>query len=387
MEQLKQAQPKKSMTVFVSSTFLDTNLERDVLHRKILIFYDMRFGVKDENTLDHMTWVACKEAIQQCHEGSDGLFSSLSLQGDRYGYLPLPKYLDEEVLLKARKDHQSDSNFSETLKLLEKWYVLDENHCPSGYELKSLLSINDSEYWNRVLPTLRDTLFDSVAFERLASLPDQNLLVNRSVTEFDYDKERCYWVQRSFQKDSLREFKDDPNCFKLTEKFTSPSSAMKLEFLQTKMKMHLKEDQRCELFAEISPESYLKNEGCEEYLEKWEAATRDCLEKDLDKVIEKSEKWNTGFAGISVDHLEEMHHCSTAFKKVGTFFGRSDLLESAVEKLTRAKMDNSLFSGIDLALVGKSGCGKTAMMSKLALSSFDAQFRQSFVFVGLLNIV
>jgi 23S rRNA U2552 (ribose-2'-O)-methylase RlmE/FtsJ len=62
---------------------LDTNLERDVLHRKILpdlqkkaqqhevqvIIYDMRFGVKDENTKDHMTWVACKEAIQQCHEG------------------------------------------------------------------------------------------------------------------------------------------------------------------------------------------------------------------------------------------------------------------------------------------------------------------------------
>jgi 23S rRNA U2552 (ribose-2'-O)-methylase RlmE/FtsJ len=75
--------PKKKLMIFVSSTFLDTNLERDVLHRKILpdlqkkaqqhevqvIIYDMRFGVKDENTKDHMTWVACKEAIQQCHEG------------------------------------------------------------------------------------------------------------------------------------------------------------------------------------------------------------------------------------------------------------------------------------------------------------------------------
>jgi hypothetical protein len=54
--------PQNRMTVFVSSTFLDTKVERDILHSKILrdlqsqfkdidiVFYDMRFGVKDENT-------------------------------------------------------------------------------------------------------------------------------------------------------------------------------------------------------------------------------------------------------------------------------------------------------------------------------------------------
>ena len=26
-----------------------------------VIFVDMRFGVKDENTKDHMTWTACKD--------------------------------------------------------------------------------------------------------------------------------------------------------------------------------------------------------------------------------------------------------------------------------------------------------------------------------------
>jgi hypothetical protein len=124
MKELKRLMPKKKLMVFVSSTFLDTNLERDILHRKILpdlqkkaqqhevqvIFYDMRFGVKDENTKDHMTWMACKEAIQQCHEGSDGLFF-LSLQADRYGYRPLPKYLDQKVLLESVKteDHAKES--------------------------------------------------------------------------------------------------------------------------------------------------------------------------------------------------------------------------------------------------------------------------------------
>jgi hypothetical protein len=146
----------------------------------------MRFGVKDENTKDHMTWVACKEAIQQCHEGSDALFF-LSLQADRYGYRPLPKYLDQQVLLQAMKakDHTQES-----LKVLKEWYILDENHCPTRYELRPLKvggdgKVSDPEYWDKVLPLLRDSVFDSVAFESCTSLNEEVLLVNRSVTEWE----------------------------------------------------------------------------------------------------------------------------------------------------------------------------------------------------------
>jgi hypothetical protein len=173
MAELRQVMPKKKLMVFVSFTFLDTNLERDILHRKILsdlqkkaqqyeiqvILYDMRFGVKDENTKDHMTWVACKEAIQQCYEGSDGLFF-LSLQADRYGYRPLPKYLDENVLLDALK---AKEHSEESLQVVKEWYILDTNQCPPRYELRPLKAgpdskINDPEYWDKVLPMLRDSL-------------------------------------------------------------------------------------------------------------------------------------------------------------------------------------------------------------------------------------
>ena len=64
---------KKTIFVFVSSTFTDTMEERNVLQEKILprlralckehgieyIFFDMRYGVRDENTLDHQTWLGC----------------------------------------------------------------------------------------------------------------------------------------------------------------------------------------------------------------------------------------------------------------------------------------------------------------------------------------
>jgi hypothetical protein len=194
---------------------------------------------------------------------------------------------------------------------------------------------------------------------------------------FNLDKDRCYWMQRSFSTDALRGFKDNENCWKLTDKFENPSSAKKkLEFLQTKMKMYLKEDeQRCELFTGISPAIFLKNEGCEQYLQEWEKVARCGLEKELEKVIQKSKEWNVGLSGISVDHLEELvHHCSIAFTKAESFFGREELLQRAMEAVktnSRESLEKQLFSGLTLVLVGKSGCGQTALMSKLALSSLN----------------
>jgi WD40 repeat protein/tetratricopeptide (TPR) repeat protein len=400
MAELKRMLPKKNLMVFVSSTFLDSNLERDILHKKILpelqkkaqlheiqiVFYDMRFGVKDENTLDHMTWETCKEAIRQCHEGSDGLFF-LSLQADRYGYQALPKYLDQAILSKARKDHENDSNFTEIAKFLDEWYKLDENYCPPRYELKRLAKLKDPEF-EKAVPILKDCLLDSVPFENLKILPEK-IVVNRSVTQWetfyglDCGKERCYWIQRVFGKASLRSFKDNSDCWKVTDLFSVEntlngcSTATKLELFHEKMKTYLQDHQRVELSTHCSPEAYLKGEGCEEYLEVWERVTRDCLEKELKKVIDKSEQWNDGFAGIPADQLEEIvHHCSTAFTKASNFFGREELLGKALEMIKKATdpikrggdAESKPLSGICMAIVGKSGCGKTALMSKLALS-------------------
>lgn len=65
------------LKVFVSSTFTDTHLERNILLDEIvpylkqlatpyniqIVFVDMRYGVRDENTKDHMTWLARKSEL------------------------------------------------------------------------------------------------------------------------------------------------------------------------------------------------------------------------------------------------------------------------------------------------------------------------------------
>jgi len=82
------------LSVFFSSTFTDTHWARNILQNKtlkslqaisdgvVISFVDMRFGVKDENTLDHQTWTACSKEIEMCRRESDGIFF-VSLQGEK----------------------------------------------------------------------------------------------------------------------------------------------------------------------------------------------------------------------------------------------------------------------------------------------------------------
>jgi hypothetical protein len=88
-----------TLMFFASSTFTDTQKERTLLIEKIVpkmrkqlhdngedgisvLSMDMRFGVRDENTFDHQTWIACQKELKRCSRLSSGIFF-LSLQSDK----------------------------------------------------------------------------------------------------------------------------------------------------------------------------------------------------------------------------------------------------------------------------------------------------------------
>ena len=87
--------------------------------------------------------------------------------------------------------------------------------------------------------------------------------------------------------------------------------------------------------------------------------------------------------GLSGTLLDEMlHHCLWAKEKCSTFMGRAELIDAALAVIRRVDhnsnergsntnidVDTSSstpFGGVSLCLVGRSGCGKTALMAKLA---------------------
>ena len=84
---------------FGSSTFTDTQRERTSIMNKIVVKLrrhlenmgiqgvvilpvDMRFGVRDENSLEHLTWIVCQKELRRCSKLSSGIFF-ISLQSDK----------------------------------------------------------------------------------------------------------------------------------------------------------------------------------------------------------------------------------------------------------------------------------------------------------------
>jgi hypothetical protein len=87
--ELRCSEPETWQLIFIgSSTFTDTQIERDILMKEIVpilrekarpygidvVDVDMRWGVKDENTDHHMTWLACSQIIERCRLSSKGVF-------------------------------------------------------------------------------------------------------------------------------------------------------------------------------------------------------------------------------------------------------------------------------------------------------------------------
>uniref|UniRef100_A0A914PZA0 DUF4062 domain-containing protein n=2 Tax=Panagrolaimus TaxID=55784 RepID=A0A914PZA0_9BILA len=142
----------KLVRVFTSSTFTDTTLERNALMEDVypaLKMYcrethgldfqvvDMRWGVRDEATDDHMTTNLCINEIHNCQKLSMGPNFVVFLC-QKYGYRPLPSeiFANEFELLKRTLKEQS-----ENIQILDIWYLEDLNSVPSQVILQPISSI------------------------------------------------------------------------------------------------------------------------------------------------------------------------------------------------------------------------------------------------------
>ncbi|KAG1670315.1 NACHT and WD repeat domain-containing protein 2 [Nymphon striatum] len=142
----------KIVRIFTSSTFTDTQVERNMLMEQIypklkefcrekhgLEFQvvDMRWGVRDEATDDHLTTQLCMNEIKNCQRVSIGPNFVVFL-GQKYGYRPIPTFIDSDeftltvdALIKLEVDPD----------LLETWYKEDTNADPNVFVLQPISSI------------------------------------------------------------------------------------------------------------------------------------------------------------------------------------------------------------------------------------------------------
>ena len=135
----------KTFRLFVSSTFNDFLLEREILNNDIFPeidafckqygfsfqLVDLRWGVNTESSLHHNTLSICLNEVRRCRQLSPKP-NFLLMVGERYGWVPLPAILQKEELetiLSVADDEEKS--------ILQQWYVMDEKEIGGIYYLRT----------------------------------------------------------------------------------------------------------------------------------------------------------------------------------------------------------------------------------------------------------
>ena len=131
----------KVVRIFTSSTFTDMLMERNTLmewvypkikeyckekHGLEFQVVDMRWGVRDEMTNEHMTTALCMNELKGCQQYSMGP-NFIYFGAQKYGYRPIPSEIDTEELTKLIDVLETMGNDT---SLLKKWYRRDNNKVP-----------------------------------------------------------------------------------------------------------------------------------------------------------------------------------------------------------------------------------------------------------------
>lgn len=183
------ARASTTFRVFVSSTFSDLKAERNALQKFVFPrlrelcqrhggrfqAIDLRWGIRDEATLDQQTMRICLEEIARCRQITRRP-NFIVLLGDRYGWRPLPFAVPADEFGEIERRVGS----SEDRTLLARWYKCDENAVPPVYDLQPRDGdFEDAEQWSDVEWRLRRILL--AATEGMAD--DKRLRYCASATE------------------------------------------------------------------------------------------------------------------------------------------------------------------------------------------------------------
>ncbi|EGD81115.1 hypothetical protein PTSG_11152 [Salpingoeca rosetta] len=164
-----------AIRLFLSSTFTDTEVERNALIEDVYPYLkslgqrlrvqvyqssEMRWGIRSEASAAH-------ETSERCQQESSGLIYVLIL-ANKCGFRPFPAKIPEEEfnLLKdemAKQAKQTASTvtsaaLNKAMEYMDEWFVLNENVVPPTRELKPVKKEHSDAWWSDIFPTLQTCL-------------------------------------------------------------------------------------------------------------------------------------------------------------------------------------------------------------------------------------
>ncbi|CAI4228678.1 unnamed protein product [Auanema sp. JU1783] len=374
----------KLVRVFTSSTFTDTTIERNALMEEVypklkeycretygLDFQvvDMRWGIRDEATDDHMTTKLCINEIANCQRLSVGA-------NFVYGYRPIPAEIlgtEMRLLLDISKEDNED------VSLLETWYIEDQNAVPSLFVLQAISSIlinfnnkrmpklqeEDAQKWWEIEEKVQLLLRKAARRGYEKGLIEHENMHNyfMSVTEREVihgilkaknPNEHCLCYIRHINNISLTQIKTASKFVDITHNHINTEAQKLLANLRDERVPSVLSSERIrrstvEWFGRDGLDSnyhssYIKN-FCTDFYKS--------ITYMVDTAMEKHAKFRDPM------YTEVLQHLSNASYVSEMFFGRDEELSTI-----RAYVTSS--NNQPLILHGENGCGKTSLLAKSA---------------------
>ncbi|XP_063968822.1 NACHT domain- and WD repeat-containing protein 1-like [Lytechinus pictus] len=404
-------QESNTVRIFLSSTFTDMKEERNKLirevfpelgrycHEKMLEFevVDMRWGVRDSATADHLTSFLCLNEIDRCKRMSQGPYF-VGILGDKYGYRPLNATISSGMFEKLMDTVSKDDSISaEDVDLIRKWYVEDTNAIPPVYVLQPITvhlpDYYDSSDSQKQSETRQKwwVVFDKMrkVFDLAATLARQEGVFTEeemhelvmSVTEEEIRhglkdntnvEDTCIFFTRDFkdmepsykQKDALSKFTDiqtddDNQTLEFVEQSQTLLTRLKKEYIPGVVP-----SQALHTFTVPWCDKGIDPIGCPGHAEYLEQMC-EIFEHRMKAMIDK--KWEAQRSKVvnpvkSQLQRELLHHAFFCKTKCSAFQGREDIL-SSIRSYLSSNMSKPL------VVHGISGSGKTSVMAMVARHS------------------
>ncbi|CAK9110519.1 Uncharacterized WD repeat-containing protein alr3466 [Durusdinium trenchii] len=358
-------QEKAKVRFFVSSTFTDTKLERDLFYAvcapylrdvcraKGLEFEmsEMRWGINNGLSQSHKTSALCMTELDRCVNESAAV-QFVGILGNKYGYRPFPAEIEvglfEELLKRVKDDDERG--------LLNKWFVHDDNH--GVFALSPVTThipkynpeVQDEhakEWWGQCFEPMQATL--RAAAVQLADEigdPEVALPFLQSVTEDE--------MRRGFQAGNavliVRELAGDIDSPAYVD-LGDEEALERLKELKSEMRELVGEVMDFEVPWKLGGVDPVKHQEHAAYLK--DVLTRWTI------AVEKSIASVARFEQDPVFE-EAQAHLGFAHDKAKMFVGREDLVHGVVDAVSAGK---------STIVFGESGAGKTSVLAKAVLGA------------------
>lgn len=345
----------KTFRLFISSTFSDFILERNILNDKIFPvvddfcqqrgynfqLVDLRWGVTNESALNQNTLAICLDEVKRCRTLSPRP-NFLLMAGERYGWIPLPTNISvkdfEEILTVASAEEK---------KLLTQWYILDENEIGGQFYLK-----------NRRGEYVKDELWSNTEKAIYSAL--YNCIVNK----LDPDEKKIQEITSSATEKEIFEGLLD------YEGISNNTIALFREDYPEK-------DENQEKIENLKQRIVQKmdKEGCSSNVLtlKWDAGYIKQFEQNIINLLIKNISLEMERLAHEENEINPKEEMNVIFDSAGVVFDRTDEAERLNDYLNSD-------SEKPLYIYGDSGSGKTTLLAQLVQKSTEQVF---FSFYGL----